>query len=264
MVRAAAPALRRANPNCQVIAGIGSGPDAELTRQFVAEGGLAAADILDLHMYDPPLAPEHFDRAFASLENLMRQHAVLKPIWITEWGCYADDDPACVPISVGDSTMNHCYWPNERAATEDFVKFTAVSFAHGVRKVFFHAGVCGAINGPDAASIFFEYGGAPRKIFAGAAAWTRLVGVPKRCSKIINGNGLYAAVFEVVEGSAVAVAWCSGTREFDLQLPEAASAFDIVGKPMEDKKVLIGQSPVYIRTKSAESLTQAFTRSKSK
>lgn len=263
VVRAAAPALKRANPNCGVVAGIGSGPEADLTRQFVSDGGLQGVDVLDLHMYDPPLSPEHFDRAFGSLETLMRQNGGMKPIWITEWGCYADDDPACVPVSVGDSTMNHCYWPNEEKATEDFVKFTTVSFAHGVRKIFFHAGVCGAINGPDAGSVFFEYGGAPRKIFAGAAAWTRIVGTPKQCSKLINNNGLYAAVFETGE-RAVAVAWCSGTREFELQLPAAASAADIMGKAIEDKKVVIGASPVYLQAKSSEALSQALSRPKSK
>ena len=77
----------------------------------------------------------------------MRAHGGPKPVWITEWGCYADDDPPCVPQTVGDATMNRCRWPSERAATEHIVKFTAVGFAHGVRKIFFHAGTCGTING---------------------------------------------------------------------------------------------------------------------
>jgi hypothetical protein len=263
MVRAAAPALHRANPKCQVVAGIGSGPDAELTRQFITDGGLDSADALDLHMYDPPLSADHFDRAFGSLENLMRQHGSLKPIWITEWGCYADDDPACLPVSVGDSTMNHCYWPSEQAATEDFVRFTAVSFAHGVRRIFFHAGVCGAINGPDAASIFFEYGGAPRKILAGAAAWTRLVGVPKQCLKIIRRNVLYAAIFETSEG-AVAVTWSSGSREFEIPSTAGARAFDIMGKRVEGKSIILQQSPMYLQAPSAEPLIQAFAEATAK
>ena len=78
----------------------------------------------------------------------MRAHGGPKPIWITEWGCYADDDPPCLPQTVGDATMNRCRWPSERAATEHIVKFTAVSFAHGVRKIFFHAGTCGTDQRP--------------------------------------------------------------------------------------------------------------------
>ena len=116
----------------------------------------------------------------------MRAHGGPKPVWITEWGCYADDDPPCVPQTVGDATMNRCRWPSERAATEHIVKFTAVSFAHGVRKIFFHAGTCGTINGPDAGGVLFEYGGAPRKMYAGVAALTRLLGVPDECVKAVR------------------------------------------------------------------------------
>lgn len=47
------------------------------------------------------------------------------------------------------------------------MKFMAVGFAHGLRKVFFHAGTCGTINNPDASGVLFEYGGAPRKMVAG-------------------------------------------------------------------------------------------------
>ena len=53
------------------------------------------------------------------------------------------------------------------------MKFTAVSFAHGVRKIFFHAGICGSINGPDAGGVLFEYGGTPRRMYAGVAALTK-------------------------------------------------------------------------------------------
>ena len=120
----------------------------------------------------------------------MRANGGPKPVWITEWGCYADDDPPCVPQTVGDATMNRCRWPSERAATEHIVKFTAVSFAHGVRKIFFHAGTCGTINGPDAGGVLFDYGGAPRKMYAGVAALTRLLGVPDECVKAVHADGL--------------------------------------------------------------------------
>ena len=127
----------------------------------------------------PRALPRASKTSFRSLEELMRAHGGPKPVWITEWGCYADDDPPCVPQTVGDATMNRCRWPSERAATEHIVKFTAVSFAHGVRKIFFHAGTCGTINGADAGGVLFEYGGAPRRMYAGVAALTKLLGVPE-------------------------------------------------------------------------------------
>ena len=104
----------------------------------------------------------------------MKVHGVRRPVWITEWGCYADDDPPTLPPSVGDASMNRCRWPSERAATEHIVKFAAIGFAHGVEKIFFHAGTAGRINGPDAGGVLFEYGGAPRTMYAGIAAFTKL------------------------------------------------------------------------------------------
>jgi hypothetical protein len=260
LVQAAAPALRAANPDCRVIGGIGAGPDAELTRRFVTDGGIKAVDILDLHMYDPAISPENFESAFKSLEDLMRQHGAVKPIWITEWGCYADDDPACLPLSVGDATMNHCLWPSELAATENLVKFSAISFAHGVRRIFFHAGVCGMINGPDTGSVFFEYGGAPRKMYAGAAAFTRIIGVPEKCSKIVNTNGMHAYIFDS-SGESVAIAWCSGTRKLNLKLPDLVLAFDIMGNSTNSREITIQQSPIYLKARSAGAIAQLFARS---
>ena len=116
-----------------------------------------AVQLERLHVYDPPRPVETYEAPFRALADLMRAHGGPKPLWISEWGCYADDDPACVPQTVGDETMNRCRWPNERAAPEQIVKFTAASFAYGVRKIFFHAGTCGTINGPDAGGVLFEY-----------------------------------------------------------------------------------------------------------
>ena len=49
----------------------------------------------------------------------------------------------------------------------------AVYGTWGVEKVFFHAGVCGTLNGRSGAGIFFEYGGAPRKMYPALAALSR-------------------------------------------------------------------------------------------
>jgi hypothetical protein len=104
-------------------------------------------DVLDLHVYSPPRQPERDEESFRTLEDLMRSSGGSKPVWITEWGCYADDDPPARPLQVGDRTMNLARWPSERAATEQIVKFTAVSFAHGVRRIYFHAGSNGRTTG---------------------------------------------------------------------------------------------------------------------
>jgi len=39
-------------------------------------------------------------------------------------------------------------------------------FAHGVEKIFHHPGICGHLNAAHPASVFFEQGGQPRKIYS--------------------------------------------------------------------------------------------------
>jgi hypothetical protein len=250
LCEAGSRALHAADPQCRVVGGISANLTAGLTHDFVAQGGLRWVDVFDLHMYDAARPAESFEEAFAALEQLMRANGGPKPVWITEWGCYADDDPACVPESVGDATMNRCRWPSERAAAEHIVKFTAVSFAHGLRKIFFHAGTCGTINGPDAGGVLFEYGGAPRKMYPGVSALTRLLGVPDECVKILHSDGLAAYVFRAKD-RAVAIAWCEPGRSRKLSPSPAVQAYDIMGNVLSPDNLVLEQSPVYLQAAEA-------------
>jgi hypothetical protein len=259
VLEAGSRALHAADPQCHVVGGISANLAAGLTRDFVAQGGLRWVDMFDLHMYDAARPAESFEEPFAALESLMRAHGGPKPVWITEWGCYADDDPPCVPQSVGDATMNRCRWPNERAATEHIVKFTAVSFAHGVRKIFFHAGTCGTINGPDAGGVLFEYGGAPRKMYAGVAALTRLLSVPDQCVKTVHDDGLAAYVFRVKD-RVVAIAWCDAGQSRKLKPSGGVQAYDIMGNGLLLKETVLEESPVYLIGKSPEAVLAILAR----
>jgi hypothetical protein len=139
------------------------------------------------------------------------------------------------------------------------VKFTAVSFAHGVRKIFFHAGTCGTINGPDAGGVLFEYGGAPRKMYAGVAALTRLLGVPDECVETVHTEGLAAYVFRVKD-RVVAIAWCEAGRSRKLRLARAVQAYDIMGNSLSLKDPVLGGSPVYLVGKQAETVLATLSR----
>ena len=259
LLEAGSRALHAADPQCRVVGGISANLEAGLTRDFVIQGGLQWVDVFDLHMYDPPRPPESFEDSFRSLEELMRAHGGPKPVWITEWGCYADDDPPCLPQSVGDATMNRCRWPSERAATEHMVKFGAVSFAHGVRKIFFHAGTCGTINGPDAGGVLFTYGGAPRKMYAGIAVLTRLLGVPDECVRMVHDEGLVAYVFRA-KNRAVAIAWCESGRSRKLKLASAVQTYDIMGNACSARDLALEQSPVYVVGKQVEAVLDSLPR----
>jgi hypothetical protein len=259
LLQAGSQALHAADPQCRVVGGISANLADGLTRDFVAQDGLQWVDVFDLHMYDPPRPAESYNEPFAALETLMRANGGPKPVWITEWGCYADDDPPCVPPSVGDAAMNRCRWPSERAATEHIVKFTAVAFAHGVRKIFFHAGECGAINGPDAGGVLFEYGGAPRKMYPGVAALSRFLGVPDKCVKIVHADGLFACLFQAKD-RLVAIAWCESGKSHKLKPAPAVQAYDIMGNTLSLKDSVLSESPVYLVGKSAEAVLASLSR----
>jgi hypothetical protein len=237
--------MKGANPNCRVVGGCGNTPTGGATREFIEGGGLRFCDVFDVHMYNPPVPAETYEEIFSKIEDLMRAHGGLKPIWMTEWGCYADDDPPCVPYAVGDASMNRSKWPSEEAASEHIVKFVAVTFAHGMRKVFFHAGTCGTINGPDAGGVLFEYGGAPRKMYAAVAALTRLFGTPEECIGRVDGNGVRAYAFAGGD-RAVAIAWRGGGRPRPLRLAAGLRAYDVMGNEIQQREIVVGESPIYL------------------
>lgn len=258
LVEVAWRAMKAADPHCRIVMGISANINSALSRQFIERGGLRFVDIFDLHMYNPSVPAETFEEEFRSLETLMRAHGGPKPIWITEWGCYADDDPPCVPQTVGDATMNRCKWPSERAATENIVKFTAVGFAHGLRKIFVHAGTCGTINNPDAGGMLFTYGGSPRKMYAGVAALTTRFGVPEECLKAVNRDDLRAYVFRGKVG-AVAIAWCGADQKRPLTLAASVRAYDIMGNEIPWRDATLSESPVYLVSASPEALVSALS-----
>ncbi|MBI3920555.1 MAG: carbohydrate binding domain-containing protein [Armatimonadetes bacterium] len=244
--------MKAVDPKCVIVGGIAAPPEADLVRQFVELGGMKYVDVVDMHVYHPPVGATFAEEAFKEHLELMRKHGGPKPIWITEYGCYADDDPPCIPHSVGDETMNHCRWPNEREAAEHVVKFTAMSFAYGVRKIFFHAGTCGTINNPDAGGVFFEYGGAPRKVLAAVAALTRLFGIPDECITNVDRNGMKGYLFRT-GGKAVAVAWSNDDREHKLKRPSGVRAFDLMGNELKARDLTVSTTPVYLLGRKDES-----------
>jgi len=249
-------AMKAADPQVVVVGGPSANLDSGWTGDFVKRGGLEFVDVFDLHNYDPARPAESFEDSFRSLEELLRAHGGPKPVWITEWGCYADDDPPCVPLAVGDATMNRCRWPSERAATEHIVKFTAVAFAHGVRKIFFHAGTCGTINSADAGGVLFEYGGAPRRMYAGVAALTKLLGVPEACERIVSRDDTTAYLFRT-GGRTLAIAWRTREGTRPLKPVAGVTVRDIMGNPVEAPAAGLNETPIYLLGASADMVERA-------
>jgi len=254
LLQVAHDAMKQVDPHVLVVGGISAGLTSAYTREFITKGGLKGCDVVDLHIYDAARPAETYEEPFRALEELMKAHGPRRPVWITEWGCYADDDPPALPLSVGDASMNRCRWPSERAATEHIVKFAAIGFAHGVEKIFFHAGTAGRINGPDAGGVLFEYGGAPRKMYAGIAIFTKVFKWVTSPLRVVNRDGLHGYVFSAIDNPldvrnpshpVVAVAW-SSEQARRLTIDPAAKAFDLMGNPIGARTIELTETPVYL------------------
>lgn len=245
LLRTAYETVKAVDPTCTVVGGIGSSPDSKWVDEFVEQGGLRWCDVMDLHTYPHRGAPDSYENGYRKLWERMRSRNEAKPIWITEVGYYGDDDPAYTPFTVGDPTMTRAMRPNELRTSADLVKFATVFCANGVKKIFYHAGTCSALNQNDAGNIFFEYGGAPRKMFAAQAALSRLLGPDVQfVRKWSEPDWLQAFEFRS-RGRTVVVLWTRKANSPALKVPEGYRALDLMGNPLTGAQVVPGDVPIY-------------------
>lgn len=258
-LRLAYNTIKARQPTATVLGGIGMWIGRDLVHRFIESGGLDHCDIMDIHQYPNAIAPEFYEDDIAKTWKLMVDRGQAKPVWLTEFGCYADDDPDRTPSSIGDSAMSKSNWPSERAAAEALVKTAAVYLSYGVEKIFYHAGTCGRINRTGGGGIFFEYGGTPRKMYAALSALATMLGPDwRRAPSPVQLEKLNAYAFNTAEG-AVAILWTrSGVRERVLGLPTDVTVLDLMGNRIDARPVTVTTTPVYVMADSVDRLRAAF------
>jgi hypothetical protein len=255
----AAETIRAEQKDAVVIGGMGSWASSRWTHEFVRSGGLAKIDILDLHNYPLTAEPESYEPDLAELARMMGQRGEVRPMWLTEYGCYADDDPYRTPQSVGDAAMSKSVWPSEREASEALVQSAAVFCSHGLRKIFLHAGTSGPINGSSAGGVFFEYGGEPRKMLSAVSVLSRLLDPnfePIDIGPQPSGRRVY--VFRVKRG-LLAIAWTREPEPVQMETNDAITTMDIMGNVLDADTVQLTATPVYFVTDKLTS--EEFARS---
>jgi hypothetical protein len=255
-----AHAARNADADCRILAGIGYLGEGDILRdfeQFFAAGALAEIDAVDIHHYPRLRPPEFAEPLLQKLNALMDQHGGRKPIWLTEYGYYADDDPTTVPCrhSGFDQPLE-----SEQVQAEYAVRWATIMFANGVDKIFYHAGTCDGLNDDSLQGIFFEYAGQPHKIFAAQAVMSRLFKPSCRFQRRLElGTGTWGYLF-CDEAQWLAVIW---TGRSIAPRPIAAEAgkqvWDIMGRTVPAERRVLSPSPVYIlgTQQEMEALEQA-------
>jgi hypothetical protein len=246
LVRVAYEAAKDVDPAVQIMAGIGTGPESNYVSQFIENGGLDYCDLLNYHRYPGKGWPENSEGIFRDRWQQLVDLGRAMPIWMTEFGIYADDDPPIRPASAGDATMNNAMRRSELVGAAHLIQWAAILQAYGVRKTFYHAGTSAALHNSNAGNVFFEYGGTPRKQYAAIAALTNLIGADFEFVRKW-GEPAWLTAFEFrSRGRTVVIAW---TREEELQalpLPAGWMALDMMGNAMPGDTVSVTDVPVYL------------------
>lgn len=135
LLRIAYKAIKSEQSNAIVVGGIGIWADNRWTREFIEAGGLQFVDALDLHLYSGG-SPEGLCEPLRKLWERMKERKEAKPIWLTELGCYADDDPPIEPLRnfFGDAAMRRALHLSEQKASEWLVKFATLFFAKNQKR----------------------------------------------------------------------------------------------------------------------------------
>lgn len=248
LAQAFAKAARRADPNCHILAGIGGLSGGQILDDFdriFATGVLKSIDAVDVHHYPTLRAPEHLEGLLAKLRALMDKHGGRKPIWITECGYYADDEPASVPMS--HQGFNRPLSSEQRQA-EYAVRWGVIALANGVDKVFYHAGTCQGLNDDNLEGVFYKYGGEGRKIYAAQAVMAHLLTPSAKFVKPLS-LGAAAKAYLFQDGSRlIGVIWSPERAK-----PEAVrltndklALWDLMGRPQQAREFTPSGTPVYI------------------
>lgn len=248
LTKAFARAARKTDPQCRVLAGIGYLNEGQILEDFdtfFAHGGLEAADAVDIHHYPGIRRPEFLEGLLTKLNALMEKHGGRKPIWLTEYGYYADDEPASVPLEHHgfDQSVG-----SERRQAEYAVRWAAIGLAGGIQKIFYHAGTSQAMNADNLEGVFYKYGGQPRRIYAAQAVLAHLLSPATRFVRpLALDDGVKAFLFRDGE-RLVAVVWAAGrAKPGAVRLADQRLQLrDIMGRTQAAREFAPSDSPVYV------------------
>ncbi|MBM4081612.1 MAG: hypothetical protein FJ278_18050, partial [Planctomycetes bacterium] len=210
------------------------------------------ADVLSEHWY-PGLAPtESFARNIGLSRKAMGDAGCLRPIWITEYGIYADDDPD--PTTAVSKFTVHRGKDSERLVATYAVKHHVIALANGVEKVFYHIGNWPFMLNREHGCCFhpfFEWGGAPRKAYVALNALATRLPPGTRFVRSRKGeNALFA--FEFAAGDThTAILWAEGPASFAVAARKALADagirfFDVAGAKQSELPAEPPDSPLYL------------------
>lgn len=249
-VEAFVKAARQSDPQCKLLAGFNLGT-AKIPVEFISQDGLKDIDIFTLHTYPGRNPPEWIEKILVPVGEAMKEKGTVRPIWFTEFAYYADDETWIEPfnafISFSGAGAGY-HLPNERIQAEYQVRIAVTMFAHGVEKLFFHAGTGSAINHGNLWTMFLRYGNKPFKNYASQAVMAKLLTPDcKFVKKLLPDQPVKAYLFS--DGKrTVGVVWATANEKpKPIELTNARlQVWDLVGRPQVPRTLTPSETPVYI------------------
>jgi len=236
----------------------------ELYRRFIAKGGLGLCDALSVHEY-PGGPPEGSDAPAGALQADMAAAKASRPMWMTEFAYYADDDPdpgrEAFDVQPVDDEQTQAAWT---------VRYCAMMFSRNVTHIFFHIWTSSA-NRDNGAALFWKANGEPHKVAPAIATMSRLLGPQPRFVQRVQlpDDGPYCLIFSgrdrdnssrdrnnsgrdnpVAGGprKTVAILWDAWDQTNCTGKAPSGRWTDLFGGPMKSAPKALTTSPVYLET----------------
>jgi len=256
LVKTAWLSAKKADPECKIVIGFRGLGSLEMLRRFdkiFRRGALKYCDAVSVHCYPRIMPPEEYEESTRELNKLMAEYGERRPIWVTEHGYYCDDDPAEIPPRFSRHTTP---LKNEEVHAAYAIRFATILLANGAEKIFYHAGKSTKLNRDNIEGIFFEYGGAPRKIYSAVAAFSSIL--PPQAhfvKKLYLDDSVMAYLFGYGKKTVVVVWQPEGhTKKTVVLKNKEIHALDIMSNPIDTRKIKLTQVPIYFLTSSLTGL----------
>ena len=259
--------VKEVDAEAKVIGGLSARPDL-LSTEFFQAGGLKYLDIFNLHIYPGLRRPEGYIQQMEEmLAEMDKCSSGKRPIWITEYAYFSSDMLPWEPFIVdsGPWSANRLL-ENEKQGGDYLVRYTTIMLAHGVEKIFYHngAGISSEVNEnlANLESWMLAYEGVPRKAYVTQSVLSNMLGPnPQSIGSwenplSINGKStknVFGYTFQCGE-QAVLIAWApnpeNSSQTWTIEKPDTIQAYDIMGNPIDLQRIELGESPIYLVSKT--------------
>jgi hypothetical protein len=235
---------KKARPDITVYAQIS--PQGPWPRAALAAGVLDHCDGLSFHYYVDALGdPQSAARDVEELRGLIKQYSKRDPMTVpliqSEGAVTGStflrglDFPGMLPESKRDPLT-------ARQAAEMYVKSRAVLLSLGVKQDYYYSAHPFTPPLREDFSLFdVTNGPKPKAVAANQFIWQLDGG---SFAQAISRDGFRAYLFARKDSKTLAVLFADNGAKFNL--PRWGSAFDLMGNPIDDAKLTIDQTPVYL------------------